>query len=231
MYVYVVETALFYLNDRFYSPRILKFINEDVILQKNGFYYCNNNPIRLLDPDGKQAVRCIAVSLTDGGGTLRNPSDEEIYFNMIQEHYPNVKLGKNYKYSTGRASITREEADFHNTLMDYAVDFSIGTTSFTLLNSTITTIGSTVLSGSLMFFLQDRIANGFHITAGDFEYHSFTYHVETPIYNEEMIYSIRIYSYSKETVMEFRMQYMSSGPYWFPSYQYDMIIIGGENGV
>ena len=88
-----------------------------------------------------------------------------------------------------------------------------------------------VLSGSLMFFFQDRIANGFHITAGDFEYHSFTYHVETTIYNEKMIYSIRIYSYSKETVMEFRMQYMSSGPYWFPSYQYDMIIIGGENGV
>ena len=59
-YVYDQETGLYYLQSRYYSPYLCRFINADTyvstgqgILGYNMFAYCNNNPVIYVDPSGK----------------------------------------------------------------------------------------------------------------------------------------------------------------------------------
>ena len=62
-YVYDTETGLYYLQSRFYSPIISRFISGDTILGKLGtayghnvFAYCQNHPINSLDSSGMATV-------------------------------------------------------------------------------------------------------------------------------------------------------------------------------
>lgn len=64
-YVYDTETGYYYLQSRYYDPKIGRFINADVfastgqgLLGNNMFAYCNNNPVNLLDPAG---TYCCAI--------------------------------------------------------------------------------------------------------------------------------------------------------------------------
>ncbi len=59
-YYYDTETGLYYLQSRYYSPVIRRFINADTllcggedILGLNLFTYCGNNPVMGFDPSGK----------------------------------------------------------------------------------------------------------------------------------------------------------------------------------
>ncbi|MBQ6165452.1 MAG: RHS repeat protein [Clostridia bacterium] len=52
----------YYLGSRFYSPELGRFLNADVyqdtqqgVVGTNMFAYCNNNPITMIDPEGKAA--------------------------------------------------------------------------------------------------------------------------------------------------------------------------------
>ena len=58
-YVYDNETALYYLQSRYYDPELGRFINADAfastgtgLLGYNMFAYCNNNPANRSDPKG-----------------------------------------------------------------------------------------------------------------------------------------------------------------------------------
>ena len=58
-YYYDKETEWYYLNTRYYSPDMCRFINADGIIQtgqgmldKNMFAYCGNNPINRMDNYG-----------------------------------------------------------------------------------------------------------------------------------------------------------------------------------
>ena len=59
-YVYDTETGLYYLQSRYYSPTMGRFINGDDpaylgvkgLLSYNLFAYCNNNPVMGYDPGG-----------------------------------------------------------------------------------------------------------------------------------------------------------------------------------
>ena len=62
-YYYDRETGFYYLNSRYYDPEIGRFLNADGyvstgqdILGNNMFAYCNNNPIKMVDPNGKDAI-------------------------------------------------------------------------------------------------------------------------------------------------------------------------------
>ncbi len=62
-YISPAETALYYLNSRYYDPNTGRFINadsqlnvKDGILGHNIFLYCNNNPIIYSDPDGHSII-------------------------------------------------------------------------------------------------------------------------------------------------------------------------------
>lgn len=63
-YYYDNETELYYLNSRYYSPEIGRFINADAIikdlstnsLSTNMYSYCKNNPIIHSDKNGQWAI-------------------------------------------------------------------------------------------------------------------------------------------------------------------------------
>ena len=58
-YIYDPETALYYLQSRYYDPDVGRFINADAfastgqgILGNNMFAYCGNNPVNMTDETG-----------------------------------------------------------------------------------------------------------------------------------------------------------------------------------
>ena len=49
------STGLYYFNARYYDPVIGRFLTEDPNKQGMSWYtYCSNNPINMIDPDGKE---------------------------------------------------------------------------------------------------------------------------------------------------------------------------------
>lgn len=59
-YYYDTETNLYYLNSRYYSPKMGRFINCDTIVSTtakmkdyNLYAYCSNNPVNQVDSNGK----------------------------------------------------------------------------------------------------------------------------------------------------------------------------------
>ncbi len=73
-YYYDSETDLYYLQSRYYDPKIGRFLNADSQLNQqdgplgfNMFAYCCNNPINMSDPDGhlpkwaKKMIAAVAV--------------------------------------------------------------------------------------------------------------------------------------------------------------------------
>lgn len=62
-YYYDVETNLYYLGDRYYSPELKRFINADILAgvvgqlgTHNLFVYCLNNPVNNTDIEGNWTV-------------------------------------------------------------------------------------------------------------------------------------------------------------------------------
>ena len=59
-YVYDTETRLYYLQSRYYNPKVGRFINADVYVStgqgftgNNMFAYCLNNPVNFVDRNGE----------------------------------------------------------------------------------------------------------------------------------------------------------------------------------
>ncbi len=51
------ESGDYYLRARYYNPRLGRFLTEDPAHDGNNWYvYCNNNPVKYVDPSGKIAV-------------------------------------------------------------------------------------------------------------------------------------------------------------------------------
>ena len=80
-YYYDSETEWYYLNTRYYSPDLCRFISSDGYIQtgqglldKNMFVYCLNNPINMLDQTGEIAGWAIALIVigicTIAGGVI-----------------------------------------------------------------------------------------------------------------------------------------------------------------
>lgn len=74
------ETGLVYMQARFYDPAMGRFLSVDPIgptphniFAFNRYTYGSNNPILNIDPDGRQDVPMVTVSLRDGS-TVTVPS-------------------------------------------------------------------------------------------------------------------------------------------------------------
>ena len=64
-YYYDTETSLYYLQSRYYSPELMRFISQDNPVLSNAqgepigsnlYVYCNNEPVRYKDPTGHIAI-------------------------------------------------------------------------------------------------------------------------------------------------------------------------------
>jgi RHS repeat-associated protein len=74
-YVYDTETGYYYLQSRYYDPKIGRFINADAfastgqgLLGNNMYAYCNNNPICHIDPTGHIPLCQLSNECFLGGG-------------------------------------------------------------------------------------------------------------------------------------------------------------------
>jgi RHS repeat-associated protein len=59
------ETNLYYYRARYYDPKIGRFISRDPLDStgvENPYSYCRNNPIKYVDPDGREAVTAAVVT-------------------------------------------------------------------------------------------------------------------------------------------------------------------------
>ena len=71
-YYYDSETALYYLNSRYYDPESGRFLNMDGLsylepMAFNGlnlYAYCGNNPVMYSDPSGNSLIAIISVLVT-----------------------------------------------------------------------------------------------------------------------------------------------------------------------
>ena len=73
-YYYDSEIGLYYLNSRYYNPAACRFINADIlvstgagVLGYNMFAYCNNNPVKNVDPTGESLLLTIAIGIIVAG--------------------------------------------------------------------------------------------------------------------------------------------------------------------
>ncbi len=74
-YQYDHETGMYYLIARYYQPEQGVFLSldpdagdDDDILTQNGYTYANNNPVNLIDPDGRFAFAATGLYLVPGAG-------------------------------------------------------------------------------------------------------------------------------------------------------------------
>lgn len=63
------ETGLYYYGARYYDPRVSLWLNVDPLAEKTmtPYAYVNNNPINLIDPDGKLIIFINGQHYGDGG--------------------------------------------------------------------------------------------------------------------------------------------------------------------
>lgn len=69
-YRYDTETGLYYLQSRYYNPEWGRFINADnyggtigEVLSHNGYAYCKNNPVNMIDENGNLAILTVTLLL------------------------------------------------------------------------------------------------------------------------------------------------------------------------
>ncbi len=71
-YYYDTETNLYYLQSRYYSPDLMRFISQDDAalsneqgqpLGSNLYAYCLNNPVIKVDPTGKEPITLTAIGI------------------------------------------------------------------------------------------------------------------------------------------------------------------------
>ena len=81
-YVYDEETGFYYLRQRFYTPRTLRFLSADSVIGSNLFTYCSNSPIILMDQTGRSPTSArfsMATWDSTGGGNRYNRSEAVNY--------------------------------------------------------------------------------------------------------------------------------------------------------
>ena len=134
-YYYDSETEWYYLNTRYYSPELCRFISSDgyvqtgqSLLDKNMFAYCLNDPVNLLDQTGEfawaVALIVIAACTIIGGviGGLRKTNTYNIARSNSQNNNSNSQNNKpanrnqsNSNNSNSKKSSSKNTKSYSNT--------------------------------------------------------------------------------------------------------------------
>ena len=110
-YYYDSESGFYYLQSRYYSPEVGRFINADEFastgqgfLGYNMFAYCLNTPMKCIDSEGTQAVQNIVLMESDSGvrGTskLKKLEDFNAEPDRIEREYLSFKFNSKKDMAT-----------------------------------------------------------------------------------------------------------------------------------
>ena len=94
-YYYDEETGFYYLNERYYSPQLYRFLNQDTfigagqdILSYNTYIYCSNNPVFYSDSKGNFGLGVLIAGTVIGGALIGAGSV------LVSDVVKSVKKGK-----------------------------------------------------------------------------------------------------------------------------------------
>lgn len=175
-YCYDYDTGLYYLQSRYYSPEIGRFINTDdtqiaiatqgTILGANLFAYCNNNPTNEIDISGYLSIKTITAGLKSLGKkawSLIQPLINEfvwkpghlglkIFEIIIDSLFNLLPFTKAFKFVTYK-SVTKHlvETAFKNvgkSIVSFFVKLGLKIT----LNTLISTINKITFGGNIYRF-------------------------------------------------------------------------------
>ncbi len=117
-YYYDTESGLYYLQSRYYDPKIGRFISSDGMVgsigdvhSHNMYAYCANNPVMYVDPSGKVLILTILVSL------VFVFSVTALYASSLPEE---ARPGENITFS---GSSTPDPLAFDGEILGYGVEF------------------------------------------------------------------------------------------------------------
>lgn len=106
-YTYDTETKLYYLQARYYDPSLGRYLSRDDPMTQNGYTYADNNPVMMVDPDGKWALLAInaAFAIYDGYKTYKaGGSKKEIAWAVASNFIKIGKVKKLAKFVKGSGS-------------------------------------------------------------------------------------------------------------------------------
>jgi RHS repeat-associated protein len=144
------ETGLYYYGARYYDPMVGQFFGVDPMADKHSgvgpFSYCFNNPIIILDPDGREGI---VISGQPGGhgnkehflangldraskalGKRKSNSEKVtwiVYNDGSKEHGHNPEMIKEYKAKAKQLGITLKEVKTVDAIVDYVNNKDGGT--------------------------------------------------------------------------------------------------------
>jgi len=153
------ETGLYYYGARYYDPRVSIWLSVDPLAEEypniGGYTYCANNPINIIDPDGrflfdvhrriltngisgfsfnKDVMKGMGVGLSDPSGGIVHPDTEGTMLNYWRGSYNNhdhfdnmnsVDIANNFKSIENR---TNDLVDNYNSgkISNETFGFKIG---------------------------------------------------------------------------------------------------------
>ena len=103
-YYYDSETNLYYLNSKYYSPVLKRFLNADVILGANKdimsynlYAYCSNNPISYLDSFGNFFAKLVETIKNCISSALKNIKKKSCVYDVTSFSNKNYCVDKDIK--------------------------------------------------------------------------------------------------------------------------------------
>ena len=129
-YYFDEETWLYYLQSRYYDPALGRFINADAfastgqgVLGNNMFAYCGNNPVNIIDPDGRMwklilGAVILAVAL---GGCSSSVGAAPEYVEIAESDGDRDSNPNCYSYAIGIYDKSHNPGDFSSPFKSYDI--------------------------------------------------------------------------------------------------------------
>jgi RHS repeat-associated protein len=136
IYLSPVETELYYLQSRYYSPELCRFINADdtsillvtqgELLGANLFAYCGGNPIVRYDPTGEiwwWIIPVAVVLIGSMSGCSSQPTAYSPKYNKYYTTWTKAMMNYNcYAYAIGRTDLRMNPGYFSDSKFKLNID-------------------------------------------------------------------------------------------------------------
>ena len=176
------ETGLYYYGARYYDPRVSLWLNVDPLAEKTmtPYAYTNNNPIMLVDPDGRESTDWYQNRKT-GDIEWKDTSKQLKGYNHLGRQNTVGITGKNQEsrmyYLNANSSATEKTGDGKTTLAHVEGGKSIQTIGGTTITSSKTSVSGMAVQGTLNWTIGGGISLSFGYVKDSYGDSSFYYTV------------------------------------------------------